>query len=354
MARLLMSALDLAGHRVDLASRLRSWDGTGDEARQARLAHLGGRLAARLLRRYRAHPGTRPEVWFTYHVYYKAPDWIGPAVSRALDIPYVIAEASLAMKRATGPWARGHEATLQALSQASAIAALNPADISALVDHAPLHRIAPFLDAAPYRAAAAKRGACRRETAGAHGLDPAQPWLLAVAMMRRGDKLASYRLLAGALKRVADRPWRLLIAGHGPARHEVEQAFSWAAPGRVIFLGAVSSEALAGLYAACDVLVWPAINEAYGMALLEAQAAGLPVVAGASGGVAAMVRDDVTGVLAPPGDEAAFAGALGALLDAPERRRFLSEAAQAHVGAHHGLAQAAAGLDNILRAAASP
>ncbi len=354
MARLLMSALDHAGHRVDLASRLRSWDGAGNEARQARLAGLGGRLAERLLRRYRAYPDLRPETWFTYHLYYKAPDWIGPSVCRALNIPYVVAEASLAMKRATGPWARGHEATLQALAQANAIIALNPTDSPALADRAPLHRMAPFLDTAPYRAAAAKRGPHRRATAGAYGLDPAHPWLLAVAMMRPGDKLASYRVLAEALSLVAARPWHLLIAGDGPARREVEEAFSWAAPGRAHFLGARTGEDLAGLYAACDVLVWPAIKEAYGMALLEAQAAGLPVVAGASGGVSAIVRDRGTGMLAPPGDAMAFAEALGGLLDAPERRRSMAAAARAHVDAHHGLNRAAARLDQILRAVAAP
>jgi len=354
MARLLMSALELAGHRVELASRLRTWDGVGDCARQARLADLSDRLAARLLRRYRAHTHTRPDIWFTYHVYYKAPDWIGPAVSRALDIPYVIAESSLAMKRAKGPWSRGHAATLQAQAQAQAIVSLNPADEPALADCKCLHRIAPFLDTAPYRDAAAQRAAHRQQIANALGLELDQPWLLAVAMMRPGDKLASYRLLAEALKRVEDRPWRLFAAGDGPARRDIEQAFSWASPGRATFLGTRSSEGLAGLYAACDLLVWPAINEAYGMAILEAQAAGLPVVAGNSGGVGSIVHDGVTGSLAPPGDAAAFAEALSALLDAPERRRAMGEAGHGHVEAHHGLTQAADGLDRILRAAVSP
>ena len=56
------------------------------------------------------------------------------------------------------------------------------------------------------------------------------------------------------------------------------------------------------------------------MALLEAQAAGLPVVAGRSGGVPSVVADGETGLLAPEGDAAAFAEAVGALLADPERR----------------------------------
>jgi glycosyltransferase involved in cell wall biosynthesis len=146
----------------------------------------------------------------------------------------------------------------------------------------------------------------------------------------------------------------LLIAGDGAARPEVERAFAWAPPERVQFLGALPGAALPALYAACDVLVWPAHNEAYGMALLEAQAAGLPVLAGASGGVAAIVRDGRTGVLTPPGDTNAFAAALDGLLADPARRRTMAEAAEATVAAAHGIDRAAARLDEILNRVTAP
>jgi glycosyltransferase involved in cell wall biosynthesis len=60
---------------------------------------------------------------------------------------------------------------------------------------------------------------------------------------------------------------------------------------RVIFLGQVDEVALIEQYAMADLLVWPSINKAYWMALLEAQAAGLPVVAGRRPGVADIVRE---------------------------------------------------------------
>src|SRR3546814_1400194 len=75
-------------------------------------------------------------------------------------------------------------------------------------------------------------------------------------------------------------PWQLVVAGDGQARDAVMQAFTWALPDRVRFLGLVQPEVMPALYAACDLLVWPAVNEAFGMVLLEAQGAGLPVVAG--------------------------------------------------------------------------
>lgn len=355
VGRLLVAALEHAGHQVELASRLRSRDGAGDPARQRRLAALGARLAARLLRRYGARSAAaRPQAWLTYHLYYKAPDWIGPRVCRALAIPYVVAEASLAAKRADGPWAMGHQATLAALGAARAVIALNPADIPALPAGTPVQRLAPFLDPAPYRAAHQSRATARAQLAAAHGLDPAVPWLLAAAMMRADAKLASYQCLGTALRQVADRPWHLLIAGDGPARAAVDAAFAWAEAGRVVCLGALDRSELPALYGACDLYPWPAVNEAYGMALLEAQAAGLPVLAGAAGGVASVVGDGETGVLVPPGDERAFAHALGALLDDPSRRRALGAAALARVAARHGLDRAAQDLDSILRAAGAP
>ncbi len=352
MARLLIQALELAGHEVELAARLRSRDGLGEHERQARLERIGRALAERLLRRYRARPAAaRPRVWLTYHLYYKAPDWIGPRVAAGLDIPYLLAEASLAGKRANGPWARGHRATAAALDRAAAVISLNPDDVECLPDPDRVRPMKPFLDPAPFRAAALCRDAERARLALAHGLDRSRPWLLAVAMMRPGDKLASYRLLGSTLERLGETDWQLVVAGDGPARPDVEAAFERLSPGRVRWLGEAAPRDLPALYAACDLLVWPALNEAYGMALLEAQAAGLPVVAGRAGGVAAVVRDGETGRLTAPGDAGALAEAVRGLLAAPETRRAMSEAAVAAVAAEHDLRAAAGRLDAVLREA---
>ena len=91
------------------------------------------------------------------------------------------------------------------------------------------------------------------------------------------------------------------------------------------FAGALPHAELPAVYAGADLYLWPAINEAYGMAFLEAQAAGLPVVAGRTGGVPAVVADGVTGMLTPIGDAAAFAAAVGRLLDDPDERARLGD-----------------------------
>jgi glycosyltransferase involved in cell wall biosynthesis len=350
MARLLVAALTRRGHAVEIAARLRSRDPTGDVQRQARLRDLGARLAERFVARCHATPARRPDLWFTYHAYYKAPDFIGPLVAERLAIPYVVAEASLAGKRSTGKWTIGHDATVAAVRRAAAVIGLNSSDHGGILPFlaAPerWHALKPFIDTAPFAAARNRRDATRDILAARWDLDPEIPWLVAVAMMRPGDKARSYAILADAAARVADRPWRLLVIGDGAAREAVVNGF---AADRAVFLGRVEGAALAETVAACDLCVWPAINEAYGMALLEAQAAGVAVLAGASGGVADIVGDGATGMLVPPGDPAVFAAALAALLDAPAQRRDMGRAAAVQAAAAHDIAGAADQLDAILR-----
>jgi glycosyltransferase involved in cell wall biosynthesis len=334
VARLFLDALRLAGHEPFVAADLRSFDRTG--AGQARLAAIAGRLAERLIARWRARPEAAPGLWFTYHLYYKAPDWLGPAVAAALGIPYVVAEASFAAKRAGGPWDTGHRAVEAALRAADRVICLNTADRDGVVPllERPerLVGLAPFLDARPYRLSR-------------HPLSP--PRLVTVAMMRPGDKLASYRLLGTALRQLLDLDWSLETVGDGPARADVETALAPLGP-QVRFAGEASETEVTARLAAASLFVWPAINEAFGMAILEAQASGLAVVAGSSGGVGDVVADGVTGLLTPPGDAAGLAGALRMLIQNPERRAAMGSAAREKVAREHDLPVAARRLGEII------
>jgi glycosyltransferase involved in cell wall biosynthesis len=340
MARLLMNALERAGCCVDLASELRTLDLAGDPNVQARLRDQALGEADRLVAKYRRRP---PELrlrgWFSYHVYYKAPDWIGPRVADALAIPYLVAEASRAHKRANGPWALGHAGAEAALDRADVIFSMTAADREALEWGKPerqrLVDLPPFLD---LEALAAPESGPERPAA----VEATR--LLTVAMMRPGDKLASYRLLAEALGGIVDEAWTLDIVGDGEAHAEVVGLFS-AFRNRVRFHGTIDDPArLASLYSAADLLVWPAVNEAYGMALLEAQAFGCPVVAGDEGGVCSAVRAGESGVLTPRREVGAFARAVQALIRDTQRRQALGEGARRFVRAERGLDGAAARL----------
>ena len=342
MARLLREALKAAGHEVSLACRLRSREPAGDLRRQERLRTIGEKLAARYVARHGA--GRRPDLWFTYHLYYKAPDWVGPLVSRRLGIPYVVAEASVAPKRAGGPWDLSHRAVLSALDQAAVILPLTPRN-AACLPHPQRHRDLPPFLRLPAPPASRDLFALRNELA-LPTVD-APPLLVTAAMMRPGAKLASYRLLAEALQRIADHPWHLLVLGDGPARGEVEAAFAPLGT-RVRFLGEIAPDRLASHLSLGCLFVWPAVEEAYGMAILEAMAAGLPVVAGDEGGVSALVDNEQCGLLAEPRDAGSFANSVLRLLADPGRRARMGEAARQKVSQRHALPAAAQNLQRSL------
>ncbi|MBD2748122.1 glycosyltransferase family 4 protein [Microvirga sp. BT688] len=341
MARLLMKALDRAGYSTQLAIELRTLDKAGDPQHQEHIRQQSLEEASRLIEHYRALPEqSRPCLWFTYHVYYKAPDWIGPRVAEALNIPYTVAEGSRAAKRAHGPWALGHEGAEAALDRADAIFVMTAHDREALETVRPprqaLVDLPPFLDVRDWPLSSTHRAPADESR------------LLTVAMMRKGDKLASYGILAAALERVQHLPWSLDIVGDGEARAEIEQLFSSMAD-RVRFHGRIENRTeLKTLYENADLFLWPAVNEAYGMVLLEAQAMGCPALAGAYGGVPSVVKHGETGILTQPADIAGFADALSALLQDRDRLRILGATALNFVHRERDLDHAALRLRKAL------
>jgi len=326
IARLTLQALARAGFDATCVSRLRTLDMAGDPAAQAGLRAEAEAEAARLTRALAASP---PALWFTYHCHYKAPDLIGPAVADAFAIPYVISEASVSPKRHDGPWADFAARADVAIARADRLfwttardrPALEAAGHGAKMTHLPA-----FLDPGPV---------VEPRPSG----DPLG--LLTVAMMRPGDKLESYRRLAAALAHLPG-DWRLTVVGHGAAREAVLALLAPFAD-RLIHLDDLDDPAaIRRHYQAADLLVWPGVNEGVGMVWLEAQAAGLPVVA-EDGPAARALTGGAT--LTPPDDPRAFAEAITA---AAATRPALSRAARAHVEAHHSLAAAAVTLKSGL------
>ncbi len=357
VARLYMQALALAGHEVALVSELRSYERAGNALAQAAIRDQARHTVERLLAGWAdGSAGAAPDLWFSYHVYYKAPDLLGPAVCAALGIPYVVAEASHAAKRAGGAWADGHDATIHAIRSAALMLSPTRDDIAGLRqvagEAAPIVHLPPFLDVEPYQAAAALRATHRQRLAAQRDLNDHCPWIVVAAMMREGDKLDSYGLLAQALAQLSDLPWQLLVAGDGVARDTVHDLLERAAPGRVRWAGECAAPELAAIYAASDLCVWPAVNEAYGMAMLEAQASGLPVVSCATRGVPDVVLHEQTGLLAPAGDVPALVHHVRTLLHDGDRRRAMGVAAARFVASQRSTAGAATSLRRHLAALA--
>ncbi len=333
MGRLLIETLEAMGHTVELVSRLRTWQRELNPDRTAKLAAESAGEAEKIVATTQ-----RPDLFVTYHVYHKAPDWIGPAVATALDIPYAIIEASHAEHRREGPWRSGLEASEAAIQAADAVVAMNARDRRGLTGIVAEHRLfdlKPFIDAAPFLSTV-------------HRSADGPVRLLTVAMMRPGDKSVSYRTLADALARLSDLDWTLTIVGDGPARTDLAPLFP---TDRTTLLGAVPADALPALYADADVFVWPGFKEAYGLVYLEAMASGLPVIGGRNGGVPDIVLDGKTGILAPPEDSAAQAAAIRQLIEDADLRRRMGPAARTHVAEHHDIKAAKTTLAAILSAA---
>ncbi|MET0606637.1 MAG: glycosyltransferase, partial [Beijerinckiaceae bacterium] len=275
----------------------------------------------------------------------RAPDLIGPELARRVGAPYVIAEASRSPRQAHGPFAGGFAQAAKAIDSARAIFAMTANDRSMLDrqrrDSQSIVDLKPFLDVADWPEAGQSR-------VPAH----APPRLLTVAMMRHGDKTSSYRQLAQAMALLGPRDWRADIVGDGVNRKEIASLF---APfgSRVTFHGLIEDRAaLSRRYQKADVFVWPGVNEAYGMVYLEAQAHGVPCVAGAYGGVADVVRHGETGLLVEKDDPGAFAAAVAALLDNESRRQCMSEAAARFVRRERAIESAAEIVRSALQASA--
>lgn len=345
-----MAALALRGHQIEMPVKLRTYD-RGDASRQQRLETIGGRMSERLIRRFESCDHVPIDLWFTYHLYHKAPDLIGPHVAAALNVPYVVAEASVAGKQRNGKWSRGYESNVQSLRSASLVIGLNPHDkegvlpcLSATTQYVD---VPPFIDSRPFADAARNRAAIRAELADRLKISTDRPWLIAVAMMRQDQKLASYRVLASALATVQE-PWQLLLVGDGPAAATVRDAFRTFGD-RVVHYGVALEHETPTLYAACDIYVWPSIKEAWGMALIEAQAAGLAVVAGRSGGVTNVVAEGGSGLLSDEGDIAGLAANIRHLLENPATRSKMRAAALWNVRHRHDLDAGAEALESALQ-----
>jgi len=122
------------------------------------------------------------------------------------------------------------------------------------------------------------------------------------------------------------------LAGDGPERGALEaQANSLGLGDRIQFLGFRAD--IAALLEQCDVFVLPSLYEGAPLSILEAMASGKPVVATDIGGTNEVVVPDDTGLLVPPADAAALAGAIRAVLADPARARRLGLAGQARVTA---------------------
>lgn len=154
--------------------------------------------------------------------------------------------------------------------------------------------------------------------------------LSAASLRPRKGQVHLLRAFAAAARAIPAA--RLLLAGEGGEREALNQEVARLGVGeRVRLPGQLPTARLLGT---ADLACIPSLKEGLSVFSLEAMAAGLPVLGSAVGGLPESVADGISGVLAAPGDEAAWTSALSRLLADPGLCRRMGEAGRARVGEH--------------------
>src|SRR5262249_53300609 len=181
MARPFLRLLQMAGPEGRVVWSLRSWS---RDASEQHLADLERRAAQE--REFIAASWLKsgaPDLWFTYHPYYKSPDLLGPLLSASAGIPYVTAGASISIRREEGEWQPYQAIVARGLAGAALNLYFAPRALPGLAMVASADRLGPFppcLDIEP---------ASRREP-------QLPPTIVTVGMARPGRKLHNFRIMA--------------------------------------------------------------------------------------------------------------------------------------------------------------
>jgi phosphatidylinositol alpha-1,6-mannosyltransferase len=256
-----------------------------------------------------------------------------------------------AVDRPTLALTHGHEAGLArfglgrlvrpALAELDALGVISGYTEDALAplagDRTAVHRLPPGVDTDELRPEGDETGVRAR-----FGLRQDQPVALCLSRLvpRKGQDVL---IETWPAVRAEIPGAHLLVAGTGPLEARLRRrAASLGLAEAVTFTGGVSAAELASFYRAADVFAMPARTrragldvEGLGMVYLEAQACGVPAIAGRSGGAPEAVVDGQTGRVVDGSDRRAVTAALVELLDDPQRRAAMGRAGREFVEAHY-------------------
>ena len=312
MAGNLFAGLQKAGYDVFLASRYicysKRWSDEYFDLRKQGAIEEGERII-----KLWQEQKFKPELWFSFHNYCKAPDWLGMYICEKLGIPLVNGKPCKTGQGPNGEWDKWRKEAQKCIFMAEANIVMTYNDkayLESLVSDDKIFWMPPFLDTDLLQMAQGLADGRQADDLWAGGLK-----LFAPAMMRPGAKIESYKILAQSLKMLDDEDWSLVIAGGGPGFNEVSAMFDWDQKNRVNLIGEVSPEEIFHLIDHADLLAWPGWREAYGMVYLEAASRGCPVVALNNTGVPLVVAHERSGLLATPPDAKTYAASLARLMN---------------------------------------
>ncbi len=289
------------------------------------------------------------DLWVTYHSYYKAPDLLGPMVSRTANIPYVVFQGIFSTKRRRHPktWP-GFVLNRTALKSARHVFTNRRDDwknLKRLLPEDRLTYVKPGILTEAFDFDLDARRQLRRSWGVAN-----EPVIISAAMFRPDVKTEGLAFLIRSCGRLASCgvSFQLIVAGDGKKRPTLQQLADRHLPGRVRFVGKIEREQMGRYYSAGDVFVFPGIRESLGMVYLESQSCGLPVVAFHNGGIPEVVVDGETGFLTPFYQTEPFDEAIKKLLLSKELRRAMGRKAAVHVRKHHDLIRNYRHMETIL------
>jgi glycosyltransferase involved in cell wall biosynthesis len=278
----------------------------------------------------------QPDLWLTYHSYYKSPDIIGPPVCCLEKIPYVLFQPMYSTKRR-----KTFQGRIGFTLNRLALKAAHHAFTNNLNDLSGLRRILPTDQITYLPSGIVPQDFRRDEVAGdrvrrQYGIPYGAPVIMTAARFRPGVKFESLNYLFKSLAqlRVEHSEMILLLVGDGPMEEHLKKLATKLLPGQTIFTGRVARQDMVRYYSAADLFAFPGIGESLGMVYLEAQACGLPVVALDSPGVSQVVIGGQTGLLVAEDTGQSMAEAIGALLRNPELRKKLGEEGLKYVREH--------------------
>ena len=296
------------------------------------------RIVKEIRRAKRAVEKGAPDLWLTYHTYYKAPDVLGPLVCQKMQIPYAIFQGVYATKRKkvfrTLPGFMLNTRSLKAAHHVFANKKKDLINLKRILDPRKRTYVAPgiFTDDFSYSPKDRRRLRTDWEVED-------DPVVLTAAMFRPDVKTVGLKIVIRACGELfrKGKKFYLVIAGDGKTKQELKALAEKEAPGRVRFIGKIPGKEMYRFYSAGDLFAFPGIRESLGMVFLEAQSCGIPVIAYSNEGTPEVINHPETGFLVPAFDFEAFVYSIETLLDNMTLRRNMGEKGKLFVRKHHDL-----------------
>jgi glycosyltransferase involved in cell wall biosynthesis len=337
--RALIATLRERGHEVAIVSSLNVRDVWRGRVSAFRLLREAVDVRRRMKR-------FAPDAWFVYDASTTNPDLLGwwQRPRRYLLWATHVGRGSRLPRGWRQLFAFAHR---RALARADNVVAYNPGAYEQLRPHVPPDRLHLLPLAVESRIKLPERVDARRRLS----LPAGAPVVLCVSRMsppsrRQPGKTAMFLQLVATLDSLPPQT-RLLLVGDGPGRDQVEQLVeALRVRDRVLFAGALAHHDLPPYWAACDVFAYPFEQDRPWIAVLEAQAAGRPVVIMDSRSARATVEHGESGVLAADREE--FIRHLATLLADPLKAAAMGRRARDYVLRNHSTSVRAQQIETLL------